>query len=47
MISCFVSAFSSRRARMISWILRLNVRSGVSRKFFTTCCVIVDAPCFV
>ena len=32
---------------MISWILRLNVRSGVSRKVFTTCCVIVDAPCFV
>ena len=32
---------------MISWILRLNVRSGVSRKFFTTCCVIVDAPCLV
>jgi hypothetical protein len=46
-ISFFDSADSRRRAKMISWILRRKVRSGVRMKVFTTCWVMVDAPCLV
>ena len=39
-------SFSLRRwARMISCTLRFMLRSGVSRRFLITCCVIVDPPC--
>ena len=33
-----------RIARIASFALRMNVRSLVKRKFFATCCVIVEAP---
>ncbi len=35
---------SSRAASSNSFSLRLSFLSGVRKKFFTTCCVMVEAP---
>ena len=37
----------SRSASSISLILRLTSRLEVRRRFFTSCCVIVDPPCSI
>ena len=43
-MSSLLSVSSIRVARMISLTLRSMRRSPDSRKFFITCCVIVEAP---
>ena len=44
-IICFLEKVrSKRRASIASFILREMLRSDVKKKFFATCCVMVDAP---
>ena len=43
-MSFFCARRSSTKASSASWALRRNVRSGVRKKFFTSCWVMVLPP---